>query len=146
MIHATAAKSDGVLSVTCRADTIELPYICFDLIECRVTTRKEGSVSVLEDVLEEEYARSSRLLGLMEQEIGLLPKGSIRMRNIKGHEYCYLNYRVGDKVKSDYVPASEVDELRAKIERRRSLAAAIREQKRSQKQIIRALGRVPNVD
>ena len=44
-------------------------------------------MSVLEDVLEEEYARSSRLLGLMEQEIDLLPKGSIRMRNIKGHEY-----------------------------------------------------------
>ena len=100
-------------------------------------------MSVLEDVLEEEYARSSRLLGLMEQEIGLLPKGSIRMRNIKGHEYCYLNYRVGDKVKSDYVPAAEVDELQAKIERRR---AAIREQKQSQKQIIRALGRVPNAD
>lgn len=101
-------------------------------------------MSVLEDVLEEEYVRSSRLLGLMEQEISLLPKGSIRMRNIKGHEYCYLNYRVGGKVKSDYVPAADVDELRAKIERRRALAAAIREQKRSQKQIIRALGRVPD--
>lgn len=103
-------------------------------------------MSVLEDVLEEEYARSSRLLDLMEQEIGLLPKGSIRMRNIKGHEYCYLNYRVGDKVKTDYVPAADVNELRAKIERRKALAAAIREQKQSQKQIIRALGRVPNVD
>lgn len=101
-------------------------------------------MSVLEDVLEEEFARSSRLLDLMEQEICLLPKGSIRMRNIKGHEYCYLNYRVGDKVKSDYVPAAEVDELRAKIERRKALAAAIREQKQSQKQIIRALGRVPD--
>lgn len=146
MIHAAAAESDGMLSVTCRADTIELPYIFPNLIECRVTTRKGGPVSVLEDVLEEEYARSNRLLGLMEQEIGLLPKGSIRMRNIKGHEYCYLNYRVGDKVKSDYVPAADVDELRAKIERRKALAAAIREQKRSQKQIIRALGRVPDVD
>lgn len=101
-------------------------------------------MSVLEGVLEEEYARSSRLLGLMEQEIDLLPKGSIRMRNIKGQEYCYLNYRVGDKVKSDYVPAAEVDELRAKIERRRALVTAIREQKQSQKQIIRALGRVPD--
>ena len=100
-------------------------------------------MSVLEDVLEEEYARSSHLLGLMEQEIGLLPKGSIRIRNIKGHEYCYLNYRVGDKVKSDYIPAAEVEELRAKIERRKALAAAIREQKQSQKQIIRALGRLP---
>ena len=103
-------------------------------------------MSVLEGVLEEEYARSSRLFGLMEQEIDLLPKGSIRMRNIKGHEYCYLNYRVGDKVKSDYVPAAEVDELQAKIERRRALVTAIREQKQSQKQIIRALGRVPNAD
>ena len=100
-------------------------------------------MSVLEDVLEEEYARSSRLLVLMEQEISSLPKGSIRLRSIKGHEYCYLNYRVGDKVKTDYVPAADIDELRAKIERRRALAAAIREQKRSQKQIIRALGRVP---
>lgn len=103
-------------------------------------------MSVLEGVLEEEYARSSRLLGLMEQEIDLLPKGNIRMRNIKGHEYCYLNYRVGDKVKSDYVPAAEVDELQAKIERRRALVTAIREQKQSQKQIIRALGRAPNAD
>ena len=145
-MHAAAAEQGGMVSVTCRADTLELPYKLLNLIECRVTTRKGGSMSVLEDVLEEEYARSSRLLGLMEQEIGLLPKGSIRMRNIKGHEYCYLNYRVGDKVKSDYVPTAEVDELRAKIERRRALAAAIKEQKRSQKQIIRALGRVPYVD
>ena len=145
-MHAAAAEQGGRVSVTCRADMLELPYKLLNLLECRVTTRKGGSMSVLEDVLEEEYARSSRLLDLMEQEIGLLPKGSIRMRNIKGHEYCYLNYRDGDRVKSDYVPTAEVDELRAKIERRRALAAAIREQKRSQKQIIRALGRVPNVD
>ena len=145
-MHAAAAEQSGRVSVTCRADMLELPYILMDLIECRVTTQKGGAMSVLEDVLEEEYARSSRLLDLMEQEIGLLPKGSIRMRNIKGHEYCYLNYRVGDKVKSDDVPAAEVDDLRAKIERRRALAAAIKEQKQSQKLIIRALGRVPNAD
>lgn len=145
-MHAAATGLDGRLSVTCRADTFELPYKLLDLIKCRVTTWKGGSMSVLEGVLEEEYARSIRLLGLMEQEIGLLPKGSIRMRNIKGREYCYLNYRVGDKIKSDYVPAAEVDELRAKIERRRALAAAIKEQKQSQKLIIRALGRVPNAD
>lgn len=145
-MHAAAAEQSDRVSVTCRADMLELPYNLMDLIECRVTTQKGGAMSVLEDVLEEEYARSGRLLDLMEQEIGLLPKGSIRMRNIKGHEYCYLNYRVGDKVKSDYVPAAEVDDLRAKIERRRALAAAIKEQKQSQKLIIRALGRVPNAD
>lgn len=39
-------------------------------------------MSVLEDVLEEEYARSSRLLGLMEQEISLLPKGRVVSRKL----------------------------------------------------------------
>ena len=145
-MHAAAAEQGGRVSVPCRADIFKLPYIYHSLIECRVTTEEGGIMSVLEDVLEEEFARSSRLLDLLEQEIDLLPKGSIRIRNIKGHEYCYLNYRVGDKVKSDYVPATEVDELRAKIERRKALAAAIKEQKQSQKQIIRALGRVPNAD
>lgn len=101
-------------------------------------------MAVLDEILEEEYARSSRLVSHMEYELVTLPKGSLRARNIKGYEYYYLNYRDGKQVKSDYVPAKDVDELRNKIERRKSLVAAIREQKQSQKQIIRALGRIPN--
>ncbi|MDO4437307.1 MAG: hypothetical protein Q4B77_05085 [Coriobacteriaceae bacterium] len=103
-------------------------------------------MSVLEEVLEEEYHRSVRLRMNLEREISALPKGSVRVRQIRGREYYYLNYREGDKVRSDYIPADEVDELREKIMRRRQLKAALAEQARDQKKLERALGRRPHVD
>lgn len=103
-------------------------------------------MSVLEGVLEEEYARSMRLCQRIEAELSSLPKGSVRTRKIRGHEYYYLNYRVGDAVKSDYIPACEVETARAQVARRKELAAALKEQKRSCKQIERALGRKPRAE
>ena len=103
-------------------------------------------MSVLEDILEEEYARSARLSRLMENELKTLPKGSIRIKTIRKREYYYLNHREGNKVISDYIPASEVDEIRAKITRRKELIAALKEQERSRKQIERALGRRPGIE
>lgn len=100
-------------------------------------------MSVLEDVLVEEYARSERLSRLMEEELAGLPKGSVRVREIRGHEYYYLNYREGGHVLSDYVRADEVDGLRARLARRKELETALEEQKRSRRQIERALGRKP---
>ena len=102
-------------------------------------------MSVLEDVLREEYARSLRLSHLMEKELASLPKGSVRVRMIRGHEYYYLNHREGDRVLSDYIPASEVEAVRAKVARRKELEAALKEQARSRKQIERALGGRPDV-
>ena len=103
-------------------------------------------MSVLEEVLEEEYGRSVRLIKHMQSEIDALPKGSIRVRSIGRREYYYLNYRVADKVKSDYIRASEVDDIREKIERRKKLKEALKEQERACRQIERALGRVPHVE
>lgn len=102
-------------------------------------------MSILDEVLEEEYERSVRLTRLMEVELEALPKGSVRTRRLGSHEYYYLNYRDGDKVKSDYIPASEVDDVRGKVERRREIKAALKEQERSRRQIVRALGRTPDV-
>lgn len=103
-------------------------------------------MSIMEDVLKEEYARSLRLSRLIEEELAALPKGSIRVRMIRGREYYYLNHREGDKVISDYIPASEIESVRAMIARRRELKAALKEQGRSRKQIERALGGRPDVD
>lgn len=100
-------------------------------------------MSVLEETLEEEYSRSARLCRHMEDELASLPKGSIRTRTIKGHEYHYLNYRAGNKVRSDYIPRSELDTIRQKVDRRKQLQSALKEQRRTQKQIERALGYVP---
>lgn len=98
-------------------------------------------MSVLEDILEEEYERSARLIRLMEEEIASLPKGSVRTRRIGSRDYYYLNYREGDKVRSDYIQISAVEEVRGKIARRKELQAALKEQRTSQRQIERALGR-----
>lgn len=103
-------------------------------------------MSVLEEVLAEEYARSKRLLDLMGAELAELPKGSIRTRNIKGHDYYYLNHRVGNQVKSDYIPAIELSEIQSKIERRKMLEQAVKEHKQTLKQIERALGGAPHAD
>lgn len=103
-------------------------------------------MSVLENVLEEEYGRSIRLCRLMEHELKLLPKGSIRVRKINGHEYYYLNHREGSKVLSDYLHTDEVEAISSKVTRRKELTAAIKEQQRSQKQIVKALGRIPKIE
>ena len=103
-------------------------------------------MSILEEVLEEEYIRATRLSRLMEAELATLPRGSVRVRRIRGREYYYLNHREGKTVASDYIPASKVDSVRAKIARRKELETALKEQRRSRRQIERALGRVPDVE
>lgn len=103
-------------------------------------------MSILEEMLKEEYERSLRLSRHIEIELTTLPKGSVRVREIHGREYYYLNHREGSKVKTDYIPASEIDSVRRKIARRKELKAALIEQERSRKQIERALGRRPDVN
>lgn len=98
-------------------------------------------MAVLEQVLEEELERSTRLSVAMECEMLSLPKGSIRTKMIRGRAYYYLTHREGDRVVSDYVRAEELDVLSAKIERRRELKSALAEQKKIQRQLYRALGR-----
>ena len=97
-------------------------------------------MSVLEEVLKEEYDRSMRLIGLMEQELSTLPRGSIRMRVIGGHEYCYLNHREGKRVVSDYIKQADVDEIKKKIARRKELKEALKVQRDLIKRLQRALG------
>lgn len=98
-------------------------------------------MSILEEVLLEEYDRSCRLSRALEAELAELPKGSIRERVINGRIYYYLQYRDGVQVKSDYVRSSEVEELRRMIARRKELVKALKEQASAQSQIERALGR-----
>lgn len=102
-------------------------------------------MSVLEGILEEEYERAKRLSKQLSEEIDSLPKGSLRAKKIGNHEYYYLNYREGNRVKSDYIPAGQVNELQEKIARRKELKEAFKEQQKSIKQIQRALGRKPHV-
>lgn len=87
-----------------------------------------------------------RLSQAMQEELAGLPKGSIRERKINNRSYYYLNYRDGNKIKSDYVAAADLEHLQAQLARRNELKAALKEQAQSQKQIIRALGRKPDAN
>lgn len=56
----------------------------------------------IKDILREELENSLRMLKRYEEELSLLPKGSISKRKIKGNEYYYLIYRHNGKFKAEY--------------------------------------------
>ena len=56
----------------------------------------------IKEILREELENSLQMLKRYEEELSLLPKGSLSKRKIKGNEYYYLVYRDNGKFKSEY--------------------------------------------
>lgn len=102
-------------------------------------------MSVLEEVLAEEYERSLRVTRALEEELSTLPRGYVRARTVRGQTYYYLQRRDGAHVRSDYVRREDAERVMALVERRKEVAAALREQERARRQIERALGGRPNL-
>ncbi len=100
--------------------------------------------TILEEVLEEEYARSLRSSRSLEAEIEQLPKGYLRIRYINGHKHHYLQWRDGNKVRSKYIPEKDADALQQQIEMRHRHLQALKDQKEARRMIVRALGREPS--
>ena len=73
------------------------------------------------------YDHLIRMRAAMRLEYDALPKGSISKKNIRGCDCYYLQYREGDRVISKYIKKGELNELAAKIEKRRSLKKSLRE-------------------
>lgn len=57
----------------------------------------------------------------MEIELLTLPSGYISKKSIKGNTQYYLQRREGARVISSYIRSDEVEEVTAKIERRKSI-------------------------
>ena len=98
-------------------------------------------MSILEEVLLEEYDRSLRISRSIEEALAVLPKGYVRERVVNGRCYYYLQRREGSRVLSEYVPAARADDVKAQVGRRKELEQALREQARTRRQIERALGK-----
>jgi len=62
-----------------------------------------------------------------KKEIESLRKGSIMIKNVSGHNYYYLRYRQGNKVKNDYIGKDEiaVKEVKQEIEKRKYLQGVL---------------------
>ena len=96
-------------------------------------------MSVLDEVLQEEYERLSRMRNAMSSEYDSLPKGSLSKKNIRGYECYYLQRREGNKIVSTYVKADEVNDYSEKIEKRRSLKKSLSTIDKEMKKIKRTL-------
>ena len=78
-------------------------------------------MSVLKDVIQEEYNRLDSLLKLYDEKISECVKGSISVKKRGKHSYFYLAYREEAKVKFFYIGKEgslSVKEISDKIEKR----------------------------
>lgn len=74
------------------------------------------------DMLTDQYLKLREDEMLYQAERLDLPVGSIQKKTINGKEYHYLQYRNGDKIKSQYIKKAELDDVRKGIERRKVLS------------------------
>ena len=98
-------------------------------------------MTVLEEVLLEEYQRTLRIKNALLAETEALPKGSLQKKKIKGKEYCYLQFRSGDSVKSMYVREAQIGEFQALINKRHDNVRSLKDLDKTLQQIERALGK-----
>ena len=97
-------------------------------------------MSVLDEVLIEEYERCERIKQFRLNKLSELPQGYLSRKVIKGKEYYYLQWREGKKVVSQYVSLPDVEGLKKLIEERKKHQLAIRELEENQKKIRRVVG------
>jgi len=73
-------------------------------------------MSIIQDVLKEEYERLKSLEQKYEREIEFLPKGTISKRVRNGKFYFYLVYREKQKVITQYIGKIESQKSQETIE------------------------------
>ncbi len=98
-------------------------------------------MSVLDEVLLEEYDRALRIKNAIEKELSMLPKGSIQLKRIHGVDCYYLQFREGPKVKSRYINIRDLEDYRHKIELRKEDKKRLADINRNLRQLQRALGK-----
>lgn len=77
--------------------------------------------------LSEAQTRAAEL----EQQISALPAGSITKKTVRGKEYFYHRWTENKKRREKYIPADELENFRAQIERRKALEQELKALKSS---------------
>jgi hypothetical protein len=97
-------------------------------------------MAVLKEMFKEEKERLIKMRKLYLDKTKKLPKGSIIFKKRGNKEYPYLIYRIGEKVKTDYLKMSvdELKEIQFRIKKRKKYLNLVREINKD----LRALGRV----
>lgn len=96
-------------------------------------------MSVLMDVLKEEYDRSKRIVASIDKELSKLPAGYISKKRIGGNIYYYIQFKENGKLKSQYINKDDALKYNKKVLRRRELLKNKKELLMDQKKIERVL-------
>jgi hypothetical protein len=99
------------------------------------------NVNVINGVLLEEKQRNLEMQESYINEIKKLPRGSVTIKQIGKKNYCYLKYRNGDKIVTEYVGNCEknLNLLQQQIEKRHHFEKLLRELKDEYKIIKRVV-------
>lgn len=81
------------------------------------------------NLISDEAKRIRALKENYVQQLSVLPKGTLRTRIRGKHEYCYLSFRDGEKIITDYVGKDEkrINELKQSFEKRKHIEAILRQ-------------------
>lgn len=99
-------------------------------------------MSIINDIIKEEFDRLTNLVQVYLSEISQFPRGYLSIKQIKGHEYVYLNRRDKDKVVSQYigpVDSEKVKEIEILIQKRKKLEGLLRRTKQNLKEVKRVI-------
>jgi len=99
-------------------------------------------MTILDEMLAEEYERLERGILLLREEIETLPKGYISEKKIGRGVYFYLQNRDQKKIVSRHLKKEEVETYRDLIQKRKSLAHKVKELQAEQHKIRAALRKV----
>jgi hypothetical protein len=96
-------------------------------------------MSILSDVLTEEYERQKRIHMAYLRECNDLPPGSLVYKQIGQNKYPYLQWREGNKIKSKFVKSQDIPEIIKKCSRKKELRQSIIRIKRDIKNLEKML-------
>ncbi len=98
-------------------------------------------MSMLKDILSEskEYYLSAKVK--LEKKISKLPQGSVKVRDVSGKSYYYLQCRVGRKVMQKYIGKIRPEGILKQIKERKALKAELKKVGEALKILNRAEGR-----
>lgn len=99
-------------------------------------------MTILDEVLSEEYDRLERGILLLREEISILPEGYISQKKIGNNTYYYLQRRKQKQVLSKHIKKEDLETIRGMIQRRKELTQRVKELKTEQQKIKRVLKQV----
>jgi cell division protein FtsB len=98
-------------------------------------------MSILAEILKEEYDRLNATIASYEKAVAELPKGSVVKKRIGGREYFYLQWRDGRRVRSHYLRTDELATVSDQVQKRREYEKELRDLRASRKEFERVVGR-----